>query len=569
MKLLTLALCSLAPAPAAPPPVAAAPPTSPGDRVDDLVQRGRAHLDKGELDQALELFTQADVEAKGALRSRMWVLRVWFLQGRINDAFDEVDRLAATNEGPDFDYLYGMGSYIKARTYLSQGVQSNMIGFAFQDAERFLASAVAADGARFYDAWYPLAAAAFENSHLDVAESAVAQALERAPEDAETLFLAGRVAFQLSNQARAEEGGAERAREQHDRALDHLGRAARALGESRERSQLLADVFKEMAFTEHYAQNLDEAARHYAEALAWNPNVVAIGDLWSGLELERFLAMLERAEARFVEHWGEATQADATLLWWLGSAYLSAQKYEECEKTYQKVLAKWPAYSDSHFYIGLARYYRGDYEGTILAWHEYSKVDRPNLVALLSANKELYVPILSYLLGQAAEKAASSAPEFALHAQFLSELRCDVDPDNWVHHNDLGLFSRDAGDFLRRRGRAEDEAWVQRLYEQAARAYERAMDMAPDKPHLPNDLAVIFDYCLERDYPRAMELYERSLAMATALLEKGGLSEEDQLYAETAKRDSANNIAKLKRKLEKQKEGGEGSGDGTDGGDGR
>ena len=224
------------------------------------------------------------------------------------------------------------------------------------------------------------------------------------------------------------------------------------------------------------------------------------------------------------------------------------------------MLAKWPAYADSSFYIGLCRYHRGDYEGTILAWHEHAKVDRANLVALLSSNRELYVPILSYVLGKAAEKAAGGAGEFVLHAQFISELRCDVDPDNWVHHNDLGLFARDAGDFLRRRGREEDAAWIQLLYEQAARSYEQAMRMAPDKPHLPNDLAVIYDYCLERDYDRALELYEKSLAMATALLEKGGLSEEDQLYAQTAKRDSADNIAKLKRKLEKLKESGGGDG---------
>ena len=85
-----------------------------GQHADDLIARGRALLDAGELDGALELFEQADAESKGTLSTRMWVLRVWFAQDRINDAFNQTDALAENNKGPDLDYLYGMGSFLKA-----------------------------------------------------------------------------------------------------------------------------------------------------------------------------------------------------------------------------------------------------------------------------------------------------------------------------------------------------------------------------------------------------------------------------------------------------------------------
>lgn len=519
------------------------------DRVDDLVKRGREHLDKGELDQALELFTQADVEAKGALRGRMWVLRVWFEQGKINDAFDEVDRLAASNEGPDFDYLYGMGSYLKALNYLTQGVQNNTIGFSFQDAEQYLSSALKADPARFYDAWRPLARAAWESSHFDAAAKAIEGALKHDPRDAQSLLLAGRIAFQRANAVRSEADGADGAKKLDAEALDYFDRAAKAVAAPKDQSALMADIAYNKAMAQHYAGDLDGAAQSYGTAMSWNPGAVDVATVWSGIGLERVTKMLETAEQQFVEHWGKDSQADATLLWWLGSAYYSAQRYEECEGAYQQVLAKWPAYVDSNFYIAMSRYYREDYDGAILAWHDHAKANRQNLVQTLASNQELYVPVLSFVLSKAAVKAATEAPDHSLHCQFLAELRRDVAPDQWIHWNDLGLFARDAGDFLRRRGREGDEEQALKLYEQARESYQRAMEMAPEKPQLPNDLAVIYHYCLDRELDHALELYERSLKMATEMLERGGLSEEDQGYATTAKRDATNNIRRLKRKL--------------------
>jgi hypothetical protein len=68
-------------------------------------------------------------------------------------------------------------------------------------------------------------------------------------------------------------------------------------------------------------------------------------------------------------------------------------------------------------------------------------------------------------------------------------------------------------------------------------------------------------YYLERDYGTAMELYEKSNAMAVAQLESGDLDEGEQGLVEIAKRDSADNIRKLKRKLEREEGDGEGEGD--------
>ena len=68
-----------------------------------------------------------------------------------------------------------------------------------------------------------------------------------------------------------------------------------------------------------------------------------------------------------------------------------------------------------------------------------------------------------------------------------------------------------------------------------------------------NDAAVILHYYLERDYDLAIELYEKSHALAAKQLAAGGLSEADKALAELAHRDSKNNLAALRKKIKEGK----------------
>ena len=69
-----------------------------------------------------------------------------------------------------------------------------------------------------------------------------------------------------------------------------------------------------------------------------------------------------------------------------------------------------------------------------------------------------------------------------------------------------------------------------------------------------NDRAVILDYYLDREHELAISLYEQALAQSTELLkDTEALSEFEQTLAETAKRDSANNVERLKKRLERER----------------
>jgi len=127
--------------------------------------------------------------------------------------------------------------------------------------------------------------------------------------------------------------------------------------------------------------------------------------------------------------------------------------------------------------------------------------------------------------------------------------------------DNLGLFCRDAGEslvgragFPKRRATEVDREEASRLFERANVAYEQAFALDNTKPHLLNDRAVILDYYLDREHELAISLYERALAQSTELLkDTEALSEFERIDAETAKRDSANNLERLKRRIERER----------------
>jgi len=535
-----------------------------GQHADDLIARGRALLDAGELDGALELFEQADAESKGMLSTRMWVLRVWFAQDRINDAFNQTDALAENNKGPDLDYLYGMGSFLKAKKYIAENVPSNTTGFALQDAQTFLTKALAAAPDKYYDAWLPLAEAAWLNQDPASAAKAAEQAVKNNPSP-EPLFLQGRILFSHYQVLSANEETADQAGAALAASVAAFRSAIASVKPKPEEAGRLGDMYKNLGLALQYAEDAPGAEEAYAETLSWNPNTFDFGTYWGSLGPEAFTRVLSDGAARFTKRWGAKTSSDATLVWWLGYAQFSSGSHEEAEANFTSAVEKWPAYMNSYFYIGMARYHRADYAGASQAWREHWTRNPGDLVGMVNSNPDLYRNVIVYTQGKCAEQGQpplGMKPALNLEAAFLGEVLCAVDASKSKYWNDLGLFSRDGGAYLRARDKKGDDSEAQRLFERALVAYERALELAPDSPHLYNDQAVVLHYYLERDYETAMELYEKSNAMAVAQLESGDLDKGEQGLVEIAKRDSADNIRKLKRKLEREKGDGEGNGDG-------
>jgi tetratricopeptide (TPR) repeat protein len=124
-------------------------------------------------------------------------------------------------------------------------------------------------------------------------------------------------------------------------------------------------------------------------------------------------------------------------------------------------------------------------------------------------------------------------------------------PTQARYWNNLGLFLRDEGDALRAAKTKADPAQLQKLWEAAYAAYSQTLELEPGNPNYLNDTAVMLHYYLKRDYDKALAMYEKAAKRAEEELARTDLSPEMRDVIKIAKRDSNNNIVKVKRVMEK------------------
>jgi tetratricopeptide (TPR) repeat protein len=288
-------------------------------------------------------------------------------------------------------------------------------------------------------------------------------------------------------------------------------------------------------------------------------------ELWQTLTLpegekpyQPYIDCLVAGRKHFDERWGADDPADATMLWWLGWAHLSAAEYEAGEEAFVRSVVKVPTFLNSYWYAGLCQYYLKDYAQAAAHWARYHEGNPDDLTKTIQSNVQENVAIVFFTQGQLAAKGEQDWPG-QRDAAVLGEMLVRAEPKNWQRWNDLGLFCRNAGanlpDSEKGAARRRGEYWLR-----AREAYEVAMGLAPDMPHLYNDCAVILHYYLDTDLELAKELYEKALDMATKQLDEGNLEGDALNLAQIAKRDAANNLARLQRKLD---------GDDDEEGDGR
>lgn len=511
-----------------------------------LVRQGRDLLAAGKPAEAEEVLARAADES-GSRDARTWLVRAWIDQGRFDDAFEAIETLEDEGGGPATDYLYGMAFYARAKQQVAAGTTDQGTAFAFQDAADNLARATAAS-AEYADAWLPLAEAAWLSQDLDVAAQAAEVASQRAPDDPDAALLLGRVRFSKYSalrQAGADEAAAREVWTGVIDAFQHAAELARA--RTPPDAARLSDAHYNLANAFLWEQRRDEARDAYAEAIACDPTLGAQGPdtyrrLFESLSTDEgpaeFIATLEEGERRFVERSGDASSSDATLLWWLGYAEYLAGDYDAAEEHLSASVREWPAYVNAWFYIALARFQREDYAGAIEAWREQWKADPDDLVESVRTDPELHKGVLGYTVGWAANARRS------LDAGFLSEILARVDPEDWEPWNNVGLFYRDGGESLMK-GTAEEQEIARDAFERSYRAYRKALELAPDMPHLKNDAAVVLHYYLDRDLDEAERLYEAAKAQAREQLESGELDPDERELVQTALRDSTNNLARL------------------------
>lgn len=553
----SLSWTSLAPANAIASTELAAPlATYPGsESVDDWIARGREALRAKRPDEALRAFEQAAQLDGSTPKSKVWLVRGWIALGRCDDGMQAADELrAAQAPAADCDYLLGLSFACAAKRALAQGGGQYTQG-QFDDAVTLLDQALKADGVRYADAWIVLAEAGWYAQKLELARDAAERAVALDPKDPASLGLLGKIAFSQfsAEQGKEDKSGGEphwkAALAAFEKVIAELGRTSDAAG-----LWTLFEAHLQSAYLHQWKQDTKAAAASYAIAASLNPGGVDFNQMRGGLGAE-FEACLADALAKFRAREGEADPAASTLHWWYGFAMFENAKMREAEEQFRRAVQLYPRYTNAWYYVFRAQYSQGDYEQAIEALRTNWRLDPDDLANSLRADSGLNLPIVEFLVGWCADPAKHDGGARNADAALLSEMLTRVVPTQARYWNNLGLFLRDQGDALRFANKDADPAELMKLWEGAYAAYLKTLELEPENPNYLNDTAVMLHYYFKRDYEAALAMYERAARAADVLLARKDLPADERQVIQIAKRDSNNNIGKVKRILEKQKAG--------------
>jgi Tfp pilus assembly protein PilF len=513
------------------------------DQVGELIEKGRQALETGKPADAQKLFEQAAEQDKNSLRTRTWVLRSWMDQGRINDTLDAIDALSKGGaKGPEIDYLYGMAFSQKARGYLTSGVSSGPIQMSLEDAVQFLEKATKADPELARDAFVPLAEAAWYCQKLDVARAAADAAVKRSPKDGDAQLMLGQIAFSQYSAAKDDPAKTSEADAAWEAAKGAFGQAV-LLFPPKDAASIdkLVRADLNLGNLMAWKKRWPEAQLAYVAAIVAKPSAVDLTQIQPALGGERFLATVEAALPELSKN-EKADPADgASLTWWVGWARLDQTQYAKAEEALAAAVAKRPEFVNTWYFLAVAREGKKDMEGALDALKKYSDANAEDLGVMLLKDPDTSVRVIDGLVGFCAENQRNE------DAAFLSELECEIRPDESRYWNNAGLFWREAGDGLRKGDDPEGKKKAPALFEKSWKAYSRALEIEPENPALLNDAAVILHYYLDRDLGKARAMYKKAAERAKAELAKPDLSKDQRELYETALRDSTNNLEKLEK----------------------
>lgn len=543
------------------------------DEVDEMIAKGRALLDAGQPSEAEAVFAAAAEEDGQSLRTRMWVLRAWMELGRGNDALDGIDALRdARIEGDEIDYLYGMAFVKRAEQMVANGAVGSEVGMNIRDGYALLREVMPRNERRFRDGWLALARVGWReagsladpNGANDLEGAATARRIARDAADRAAAFYPhhpdvhlarGRIALSQfvsdlpEGVTSPEEWGAASAH--WDMAVRSFSAVLQLAKPSKEdpRSQLMMGIAgMQLGNTLMWKAERARAAQAYARGIAWAPWNVDFRTIFDQLydasaeePYAHVISSLESGQKGFEGNFGADLEGDATTLWWLGWACLSAgERNGEAARYFERAVAKWPDYSDSWYYVALARYGEEDWAAAAKALAVGWDADPTMMLELMNdAEIDLNVARVEYLKGW-----SYGAGELET-AVALAALNAETRPKSAVFWNDLGLFLRERGNQLREGGEPVEPEVLGMLDHRAWDAYSRALDIEPKNPQLLNDGAVILQYYLKRDLDKARNMYEQAVRLADEALASGDLEESATASIAKARSDALKNLAEL------------------------
>ena len=519
--------------------------------VEGLIAEGRSLLEQGKPRTAQERFDRAAVLDGATPRTRVWVVRGWIGRGEVDEALTATDELKkAGAPAADLDYLYGLGFHAAALAEVATG-GGTYTQSRFEDSARFLGAATAADGARYSDAFLPLAEAAWYARDLDAAHAAALRAVELRPDDGDAHFLRGRIAFSRYSAARAADGEvASEAVEAHWReALAAFDEAVRAYGNPRktEIQWRLAECHLQIGHLHLWKGDVEAAAPAYGAAMIWEPRAVDFTQVHGSIGSEELAALLAEARARFPKRHADDHPGAALLAWWDGYVNYDLWNLPEAEAAFHQAIAGNPDYINAWYYVFRAAYGQRKYGEALVALRANWRQDPISLVAALGTEREKNLAILEYLIGWLLEPEKLLEGEPYREAAVVAEIQTRVVPEEPRYWNNLGLFLRDHGERHEQSLAEPDPELLREIYEQAYAAYIRALDLAPGHPAYLNDTAVLLHYYLRRDWDESQRLYELAIARADEELARDDLSSDLREWYRTARHDAMGNLERLER----------------------
>ncbi len=520
------------------------------DAVDDMIAEARALLVARDHEGARAKIGQI-AEADGdTRRANVWSLRGQMTTGLLNDVLREIDKLARTGEDSDTNYLYGMAFAIKADQALQSGITDGTVGAFMTDAQNFLTMAVNADADRYDDAYAILAKVSRGNLDLDAAIDAGTKATEHYPKDSVGWVALGTAQLDRYSQISADESRAEEVAALGKAMAKSLKTGTSLLPRDKERASENARAWIQLGLVNLWLGDVKASADAYGNAMGWDPSTVDFGQLWTSLGGE-FISSLDMGKTAFKKRYGDKETSDATMLWYLGYARFVSNDPKAgvlAEAELLESVEKWPAYANALYYVMQLRYSRQDYDGAVDIMKDFWARDKAATAATLAAELSTALPIMNWLVGHCTNGRL-------LDAALLSEMLANVEKPGDLHWSYKGLFLRDYADSQIRmdRDKMNDES-VLDYYEQAVVAYEKALSIDPENPNYMNDLAVVLDYNLGREFERALALYDEAYVNAKRLMEDPNVSQERKdVFLSIALRDSKNNARRLRKIMDRDK----------------
>ena len=548
--LLVLGLAPLSCSPTGPVTTAALTAAPTTDAVDELIAEGKRALVARDAAGALEAFEKAHAKSGGEGRTELWLLRGRLAKGDVS-AFERVSAIEAGGaKGATLDYVIGAGRFAMGKADEAKG--GSKAGQFYDEAAAYLADVTANEPDAFPDAWRMLAEASRWVGRSEAAAGAIDRALEQ-EKSAQTLVLASKIRVARGAELMGAENTKASGKRYVEQGVADAEAAAAAFGDEPKEARAIGDVQLQRALGLLFLERKKDASSAYAAAMSWDPTMADYGQIMGSLRGEDgdrlFIDTLKAGGKAFAERWGEKQNADAGLHWWLGYAQHYAGDYADSIGSFETTLAKFPAYTNSHWYIGL-NHYRTGLEAVPKAaesWKTYAKLDMAGFAATLQSDA---TGAFGGAIGALWNDSRGGANLETAYE--LAELVTRVKPNDAFSWNNLGLMGRDAGAWVKAAKPKNPRMSAAQYWEKAWTAYSRAIDM-DKRPEYINDGAVLLHYYLEREYDKAIAMYDEAEALAKGWLANRELSESEKGIVEIALRDAGDNRAKLRDKIKRQK----------------